>query len=326
VTRSKLLGVQILRGVAANMVVLYHFQQTGLLEKYNFGNRYEAFSPFRNFFTGVDLFFVISGFIMFYVAEFKTSSRWSFLMSRIMRIAPLYWVVSVFQFLVSNIFFEKEFSLYYLVRSLTFMVNTNEISPVLGPGWTLQYEMLFYLILGIVLRNSLRNKLILCCILLFICRLMLPLGNILIEFVFGALSFILAKYFPRRVINSLMTVSGILFIFMLFNYDLQNGSLRYIFFGVPAIAIVAFASITKIRFSRTLVISGDYSFSLYLTHIFVVSLMYKVFSLSIFLSYNPFILLVIGLLLCNFIGFLCWKFVERPLSGLLDSKFRKNVY
>lgn len=324
-SKDRLLGVQILRGIAANMVVLYHFKTTGSVEKYNIDNRYENFNFFRNFDTGVDLFFVISGFIMFYVTDGRSTRKGTFVASRLMRIVPLYWLISILEFAISNLFLEKDLSFSYLFRSMSFTVNTDRNFPVLGQGWTLQYEMLFYLVLSFFLLNSLRRKLFFCLVILCGFRIVLPIDNHVFEFLFGAFSFILAKHGSQRIVHFLAALSGFFLIFMQWYYIFPNSSLRILFFGVAAIAIVSYASITKVNFPKILIVCGDYSYSLYLTHTLVISVMFKIFLLPFFSSLNPFVFLIFGVLLCNFIGYLCWKFVERPLSRFLQARLRDII-
>lgn len=322
-SKTRLLGIQFLRGVAANMVVLYHFYSTGLLSTYNSNNRFDSFVFFKNFFVGVDLFFVISGFIMFYISGRGNLSRKNFIISRFIRIVPLYWLVTFLQFFVSVFIFEKRISFSYLFQSLTFTVNTNEHLPLLGPGWSLQYEVLFYFICTIALFNSVRYRLIVCIVLLFLCRLLLPFGNIMIEFIFGAIAFMMGRYLSKRLVQFLTALSFLIFGFMLIIYDLPSGSMRYLFFGIPAIMIVTFFSMTQREFPGFLVVPGDYSYSLYLTHTLVISALFKCSQWPILIHLNAFIFLLLGFTVCNFFAYLFWFWIERPITFKLNLKLKK---
>jgi peptidoglycan/LPS O-acetylase OafA/YrhL len=85
---EKLLNIQALRGVAAFLVVVLH--TLGTAADYGFSTR--VFSPLRGWgFGGVDLFFVISGFVMVHVQRVKAYTPGRFLLNRVVRICPLYW-------------------------------------------------------------------------------------------------------------------------------------------------------------------------------------------------------------------------------------------
>ncbi|MEY2952412.1 MAG: hypothetical protein RLZZ401_499, partial [Pseudomonadota bacterium] len=80
--------IQYLRGVAALLVVWHHAggQVPGISQ----------FLPERGFgVSGVDLFFVISGFIMVLTTEGKSVTPWQFLQRRLVRVVPLYWPLTI---------------------------------------------------------------------------------------------------------------------------------------------------------------------------------------------------------------------------------------
>ncbi len=93
---SKLLHIQFLRGLAALSVAFLHAQHDAGSLAARTG---QAFEPFTRlpFMAGVDVFFVISGFIMVYASRplfGKPEARGIFLARRLARIAPLYWAVT----------------------------------------------------------------------------------------------------------------------------------------------------------------------------------------------------------------------------------------
>ena len=135
--------VQWLRGLAAMMVVAHHARNP-VSWLYNPLEHYQAFG------WGVDIFFVISGFIMFVAA--REEAPVSFIQRRIIRVVPLYWLATLallaitarrHHFQMSG----EEWSV--VLQSLLFvphfsLTHPGEIWPFLVPGWTLNYEMLFY--------------------------------------------------------------------------------------------------------------------------------------------------------------------------------------
>ena len=125
--------IQFLRFVASFLVLLTH-----------------SFSPFFNGSIGVDIFFVISGFIMMHVSSNDVKK---FLIKRFIRIVPLYWTLTILFFLVVlflPILVDKsEANFHYFIKSLFFIPYNNGEGhlPVIFLGWTLNYEIIFYIFL-----------------------------------------------------------------------------------------------------------------------------------------------------------------------------------
>ena len=91
---------------------------------------------------GVDIFFVISGFIMVYIME-KNQRSWSrFLKARFFRIAPLYYLCTIFAVIIGYIEIPN---LLHSIQTVTF-IKFYKTSPPLAVGWTLEYEFIFYLL------------------------------------------------------------------------------------------------------------------------------------------------------------------------------------
>lgn len=154
VATERLVSVQALRAVAALLVVFAHiwpnFNDLGLGDK------------FPNFIlgaAGVDLFFVISGFVMVYTSESLFSQREAprrFILRRVARIVPLYWLatcaVLLFYWFGGQGLAAHNLTWPNVVTSFFFVPLARpdgDTAPVLGVGWTLNYEMLFYLVFSL---------------------------------------------------------------------------------------------------------------------------------------------------------------------------------
>jgi peptidoglycan/LPS O-acetylase OafA/YrhL len=145
---ARLQTLQVTRGVAANLVVLSHLS---IIEaKYTGGQVLPAFSLYR--IAGVDIFFVLSGFIMVVVAG-KGIGAIQFVWRRAARIYPPYWVVSLVVLATSliepawvNSSIQGPISLW---RS--FLLVPGSTLPLLAVGWTLIHEVFFYLVFAIFL-------------------------------------------------------------------------------------------------------------------------------------------------------------------------------
>ena len=134
-------NVQVLRAFAALLVIFVHLDQ--LLSRLGvplFGG------------AGIDIFFVISGFIMVYTTMDREITPWSFMADRIARIVPAYWAATLGVFFLAlvapSLLQTSHMQWDELFKSLVFVPfrkATGLVQPVLFVGWTLNYEMFFYL-------------------------------------------------------------------------------------------------------------------------------------------------------------------------------------
>lgn len=134
-------SIQILRGLAALMVVLHH--ATWKCEQYSINPiRWYTFGA-----AGVDLFFLISGYIMCQVSYGKSEAFWSFLLARFKRIIPIYWLLSVVAlgvYLVAPRLVNSGGGNTDIISS--FLLLPTQDKYLIQNGWTLSYEFLFYFI------------------------------------------------------------------------------------------------------------------------------------------------------------------------------------
>jgi exopolysaccharide production protein ExoZ len=132
-----LYGIQYLRAAAALGVVAFHAAERS-------GGHFAIGA------AGVDVFFVISGFIMWVIASKRSPSPAAFLRDRIKRIVPLYWIATGVMVLgaLAGLFPNLRLTAGYVFASLAFIPShspsTGDVWPVLVQGWTLNYEMFFY--------------------------------------------------------------------------------------------------------------------------------------------------------------------------------------
>lgn len=126
-----------LRGIAALMVVFFHFTLW----------RPEAELGFKFGTTGVDLFFIISGFVIFMSLDNIKSTR-IFIINRVSRLYPTYWVCVTFAFIlmsVNSIFKNRSISFVQYFGNMTMFQHYLGISDIDGPYWTMIVEMGFYI-------------------------------------------------------------------------------------------------------------------------------------------------------------------------------------
>lgn len=324
--------MQYLRAVAALLVVFHHVRNpgNGLFDPvghWNWGQ------------SGVDMFFLISGFIMYSVARQERPIR--FLQRRIIRIVPLYWIATFFLYFQISIGFPGTVpSIDQLLRSLLFIPqystqNPAEIWPFLVPGWTLQFEMYFYAIfaIGLAFKRLLPITLCIGAIAIILGQLELGLQEnalfatytspIITEFFQGML---IALIHQRRSLAAfrLMLPLGILMLLLVGNLDAP----RLLIWGLPSslilIGCLALEDGGKMPSLPIFKNLGDASYSIYLSHTFVLQIglfvwwRVPVHGWPQFLIFTP--TAIAG---CAIAGVLIYRYIEQPM--LLRLKGRAKV-
>jgi exopolysaccharide production protein ExoZ len=326
-----LVYIQILRFLAALAVVAFHalgappkgFEVTESVLSFalSYGGR------------GVDLFFVISGFVIFYATHSSKLTPAEFLRRRVERIVPLYFVV-IFTVTMLAITLPATFGApdwytpRHILKSLAFVAFTDGDMPVVYVGWSLEYEMYFYLAAALLMaltRDVWRNIVMMfsaVAILGQIPGVATALGNyaffadpMILEFVLGV---IVGWVFVNGRIGWPMPVAAACAIAAVLVSDPAN---RVIVSGIPAaclVAAAAWASRKRIDPSwpeRALARLGDASYSIYLAQVETVSLA-SISVAGLFPAIPPLLLLMVTSCIVVALGLALNILVERPLLRL----------
>ncbi|MEZ4715903.1 MAG: acyltransferase [Caldilineaceae bacterium] len=138
--------------MAALLVVFYHITE---LSQTRFDSLFLG-GVFAFGFTGVDFFFVLSGFIILYVHGRDLGDErvlGAYAAKRFVRLYPIYWCVALVKigviFVVPAYAKAHEADLAFLVKSLLLIPQEN--LPIIGAAWTLSYEVLFYALFGVAI-------------------------------------------------------------------------------------------------------------------------------------------------------------------------------
>ncbi|MBV1701367.1 MAG: acyltransferase [Hyphomicrobiales bacterium] len=309
--------IQILRAVAALMVVVSHAQDDAQFQAMQRGMDFHRVFPVR-WDAGVDLFFVISGFIMVHASHklFATPrAGWTFLRRRCLRIVPLYWFFTALQLAALA---------YQVAGGRGTFPHLDEIlssfgffpfarpedgapRPISALGWTLNYEMFFYLVFSMFLFLPCLRAVAGVVMALSVVAMLaawLPTratalvfwGDMIIfEFAFGMALAVIWRAgwrMPRFVSFGLVIVSlGALVLDGWFSPVLApsavevNGWQRLLSAGVPMALLLGGLILTVpaltlrgpiAAFAKRL---GDASYALYLVHPFVITLTRKAYGL-----------------------------------------------
>lgn len=321
-------SIQILRGVAATSVVYWHI---------------DAIPSFGSF--GVDIFFVISGFVMALITS-TNQNPVKFLTDRISRIVPLYWVLtSGFLLLIAlypHLTNSTTFNIRNYFKSIFFIPYFREngkMFPLLFVGWTLNYEMFFYACISIALVISKKHPLILTSILLasaFILFGKLISNDTLnaffsnaqiFEFILGIVAY---QVYRLRLAGNVPKYAFILlgislYVFMAFaqiHFVSASGLLIY---GVPSflliISYLELETLMRGRLANVFKSIGDASYATYLSHAFVVDGTIKVVfeKYNVIDPYTPFgVFFIIATALVA--GHIIYRTIDKPLSRLCRRK------
>lgn len=297
-----------------------------------------AWRPFDIGAAGVDVFFVISGFILWTIAAQRPVTPGRFLLKRALRVAPLYWLltlaVTVVALAAPAFFFDAKPTIPHVLMSLAFIPHLNETGqpfPLIAAGWSLNYEAIFYLVFAASLFARPEHRfrwLAVGLVGLALLGMVVPQAYFL-GFNLMYLQFLAGAWFARwrlagglmpRIIGYMliaMSVAG----FTAFAFaDLFMTVLRPLWWGLPAFALVAGLVTLEddggLPTIGWLKILGDASYSIYLTHVIVTEVLTHLMNAGSL----PYIPVAIGLSLA--IGLGCHYLVERPLLALFRGRAR----
>jgi len=326
--KQMLVYIQILRFLAALAVIAFHVlgappkgfevPDSALTFALSYGGR------------GVDLFFVISGFVIFYATHRAKLTPAEFLRRRVERIVPLYFfvifVVTMLAITLPATFGTPDwYTPRHILKSLAFIAFTDGDMPVVYVGWSLEYEMYFYLATALLMaltRDVWRNIVVMFSAIALLGQIpgvAATLGNcaffadpMILEFVLGV---IVGSVFVNGRIGWPMPVAAACAIGAVLVTDPLS---RVIVSGIPAACLVAVAAWASRKRSdpswpeRALARLGDASYSIYLAQVETVSLASTAVA-SLFPAIPPLLLLVVTSCIVVALGLALNILVERPL-------------
>jgi peptidoglycan/LPS O-acetylase OafA/YrhL len=338
-----LLSIQILRAVAA-FGVLWHHAWHEMAARVGWPPLLDEFVIGA---AGVDLFFVISGFVMVYASEplfARSGAPRVFLARRIARIVPLYWAVTAillaYVTLVHRVFPPPFISTQGVIASFLFWpypLNDGIMAPLHALGWTLNHEMFFYAAFAAAILLPRRAAVIAVTVAfaLFVVAgrlvaLPQPLAfwsePIILEFCFGmmiALAYREGVRIPRAL--SIAVMIGALAAFAASAVIGLHPPWRALEWGLPAAVLVAALTLGRDApqpgaAGRALGFLGDVSYSLYLVHVLAFPLARRAF--APFTGSLPgqigYLLALIAASVAAAI--VCYLAFERPLTRMLQRR------
>lgn len=334
---DKIFNIQAARGVAVLLVIALHL----LANEAKYGHGFTILPSWLAIgASGVDIFFVISGFVMATITrgEFqRPGASLKFLYHRATRIYPAYWFYSL---IMLGIFLAQQ-KAGTAARTVdipaSFLLLPQTQLPLLVVGWTLVHEMYFYLVFALLLRfpeKYLSRLLVLWAAASVAGRFLFdPAGNPLIQLVANPLILeFIAGAFIALLSFSGKPVSGWPFLTLAFlgwaggyaiaaNLGLAAHSsewLRVIVFGTSAAlgiyGLVALERYSEWKLPSWLIAVGDASFSLYLSHLLVIATVGRAWEKLGLTGFWINSVVVGGMLMAVVaVGMASFRLIERPM-------------
>jgi exopolysaccharide production protein ExoZ len=337
--RGEIVSIQQLRGIAAFGVLCFHAcSKAGL--------------AFGTGAAGVDIFFVISGFIMWTISVRAPMGPGGFLLRRAVRIIPLYWLASLAlvgaALAAPTLFPGVRAEPSHVLKSLLFLPHLDpagQAYPVIAAGWTLNDEIFFYLLFALAMAVFARGRAVVVSAILLALVLLRPLADlrhpiaaaftdpILLEFAAGL--WVGAAFTSGRlpgprtgIVLALLGAGGLAVVHAL---GLEVSDWRLALWGAPALLIVAGAVSAErggwvVRapvLGPALARLGDASYSIYLVHGLLVSAAAHVLA-KLGLSAPP-VLAAGGVAAGLAGGFVVYALVEKPLTRALGRLVRARA-
>ncbi|MFC0471077.1 acyltransferase family protein [Halalkalibacter kiskunsagensis] len=339
--RKRLNIIQSYRGIAAILILISHVSVIYHdFEKYNFSFFYAL-----NRSGGVDFFFVLSGFLIYYIysRDFGIEGKAKeFIIKRLVRIYPLVWFFTLLSLPVYFLFdsfgngHETQFTV--ILKSLLLLPQDQD--PVLGATWSLVHVVLFYLIFTLYMNKKKTMKWIIItwtiCILInnfytttslnsqnYFINFLLSMFNL--EFLIGCIcAYLILKYNIQLKYSVLLIILGILgFLISWMNQYLTLGIDNVLFYGVSsALLIIGTSSIDRnynSNIPKMFNVLGNASYSIIVTNLPIIILTVKVFNvLGVYLiiGYSFSVLLTIIVAIMG--GVVVHFLIEKPLTRKLN--------
>lgn len=342
-------SIQFLRGFAALAVVIHH---TGGYVKRYFEPTLLFNDHFSIGFAGVDLFFVISGFIIHFTSKnyLNNPSRLKeYLKKRFIRVYPIYWIITTTLFLSSwlivKILHKNIFSIGYPETVISYL-KTYSLFPLhfaINPvTWTLSYELFFYVCFAILIVSKRLWIIPAIIIVISFYNIFIDISEVAdidlnyynfvfsgynFEFLFG---FLIYQFYEKIKLSNIISVILLLVSFTIivfFGYSVgdYDSYQRVLTFGFPSgLILLALLNLEKnnvISFPKFTIILGDASYALYLIHFPMMLFLNKLpqilgynFSANQEVWYSYFIILSIIIT-----SVLVHKWIEKPVAKKLNN-------
>lgn len=324
---TKLYGIQYLRAVAALGVVVFHAAERN-------GGHFVIGA------AGVDVFFVVSGFIMWVLAETRQPSPAAFLKERAERIVPLYWIATAVMVAggLAGLFPNMKLTAFHVFGSFAFIPHVSPSDggtwPVLVQGWTLNYEMFFYVLFAAVLFLPAAKRFPVLALVFgaLVCLglALQPDGPVLrtytsplmAEFLVGAAIgklWVAHRMPPAALGIPLVVASTAGFALVGFGYLPYGPAALAPLSGMLLVGVLCLEKAGHVRHIWAPTYLGDASYSIYLWHTIAISVVVKASGILGLPALSAFVLSIVA---GTVAGLVCHELLEKPIAAWFKARRR----
>lgn len=339
--RDKMYLIQAFRGIAALLILLHHGESilidngVGIIS-----------NILKAAWVGVDFFFVLSGFIIFYIHfnDFGRRDRVKGSFSRFMRVFPIYWIVTFLVVILYTLVLREgqSYTLSFILKSIFLFPQAG--NPIVVVGWSLTFEIFFYILFSLlIILKPIYSKLLISGWVLGVFLnsfgifdfsehfyLNFMFSNYNIEFITGGLvAYITLKTKIRNPVTIFVTglatfITGWI---LIINGQLERETTASMLLfslacGLLILAAATFDLTKKPLVPGTLKLIGDASYSIYLTHVYVFMVLNKVM-IALGAS-NSIIILLISSLIALIAGVVFHLVIEKNVLLFFNNKMLKR--
>ena len=306
---SRVNNFQAVRWFAASLVVASHIY----LEASRVGIKVASLSSAANFADfGVAIFFVLSGWLMSGQMMRRDNPLRNYLWRRLVRIVPLYALVTLgvifFQTFISHNIEPTHWALSLLFLSQAFGFG----HPVLYVGWTLEFEMFFYLLVGAtLLLKNVKARITISAGMLVLLSSLSVLPPVVVYFAWGILGYLVQK--SKFTISKLSAGALAIFLSILLMCQIALGAQVYASVAILglelAILFYALAQTWQIK-SKFVELLGDSSYAQYLVHVPVLTVLVSMFANRVDSASLSFISFIV----VNALAVTTWLLIDKPVG------------
>lgn len=329
---TRFLELDVLRGLAAIAVVLYHytFQYSQIIEPVN-----SYWFSFKHGFLGVELFFIISGFVVFMTLE-KCKTGKDFIISRFSRLYPVYWCAILLTVSASFLLPMKDhpLGLETILFNFSMLQGYFYLPNVDGVYWSLNIELSFYFCMFILYKMNLLSKMEVILIFWLILSCLLSVaGKYEIHIFYAIYNVLVLQYIPLFAAGIIFyfiwkkqTISllhGLMLCLCIVTQILHSGlDTRLIAVTLYFIIFIlgVFSKLTWMV-NRPLIFFGNISYALYLIHQMIgYRIIYHLSQQGLDYNYAIMIAIVISMTLAT----LLTKLIEQPVLKFIKNHRQKK--
>lgn len=319
----RLKELDVLRGLASLNVVIYHYTS-----RYReiFQHQYPIKYDWYYGHVGLELFFMISGFVIFMTLQ-KVNSVKEFAYKRSMRLYPAYWICICITLLIASIWDvarTQDLTFFQILMNFTMIQGVFEVPNIDGAYWSLIPELFFYTLMGLLyyfglLKNIRIIALVWISWMLLNRQGILPYGEYFLNLKYGmfllsGIFFYKIKYNKSNYIDHLIIICCF---FTALWVNQKPGNIYAYPFIFSLFYLFIYGKLKVLNLSPLLFL-GYISYPLYLLHQNIGYSLIRSFKVYI---PNDFLVILLTLSIILVLAWIVKKYLEKPIITYLNSKF-----